>query len=99
MATDYSKLDAAILAIVSDRRCGAPFGLLNSGAVREESVMLAAAENKGRIPGRHTPPRRILDRRLQALRKSGRIRYQRKPEGWVLVRREVEIPEAGTNEA
>lgn len=92
MATDYSKLDAAILSAI-EAKAPVPFHVFAySGTVASESAALAHTE-------KNADAWRVVDRRLQAPRKAGRIRYQRKPEGWVLVRREVEIPEAGTNEA
>lgn len=76
MAHDYTALDAAILYAIKN---GAPalFSLLDF-KVRVHSAPLAHTDKQGQAW-------RVVDRRLQALRKAGRIRYQRKPEGWVLV--------------
>ncbi len=90
---DYAKLDAGILACIS-AGSGTPLTftrLCNLTSVRGESQMLATEANATKPPRLHIPSWRIVDRRLQALRKAGRIRYQRKPEGWVL----ATPPEAG----
>ena len=74
MAHDYINLDTAILAFVAEKP--ATFqGLAYRVALYSEAL----AESDP------APAWRIVDRRLQALRKAGKIRYQRKPEGWVLV--------------
>jgi hypothetical protein len=72
MAHDYTALDGAIIDRVAKGCVG--FTTL-CGAVLKHAESLAAHDP--------APPWRIVDRRLQALRKAGRIRYQRKPEGWV----------------
>ena len=74
MAHNYTDLDAAILAVIDN----APVTfLVVSREVAPQSEKLAAHDL--------APAWRIVDRRLQAMRKIGKIRYQRKPEGWVLV--------------
>lgn len=73
MAHDYTALDGAIIDRVAKGCVG--FTTL-CGAVAKHSESLAGNDK--------APAWRIVDRRLQALRKAGRIRYQRKPEGWVL---------------
>ena len=73
MAHDYTELDRAIINRVAKGCVG--FSAL-CGAVLKHSKSLAANDK--------APAWRIVDRRLQALRKAGRICYQRKPEGWVL---------------
>lgn len=73
MAHDYTELDGAIIARVAEG-CVSFSALLTS--VSKHSEALAKTDS--------APGWRIVDRRLQALRKAGRIRYQRKPEGWVL---------------
>ena len=78
MAHDYTELDNAILARVAE---GCVSFTALSGAVSKHSEALAKNDP--------APGWRIVDRRLQALRKAGRIRYQRKPEGWVLGTRAV----------
>lgn len=72
MKNDYTKLDAAIIAQVA-KGCVGFTELCN--VVEGHSKVFA---------GGYTPSWRIVVRRLQALRKSGRICYQKKPEGWVL---------------
>ncbi len=70
----YENLDAAIL-----RRIGAeptPFGELYNGCVRGYCTSIAGAEGKD-----SDDAFRVLDRRLQALRKKGRIRST--SHGWV----------------
>ena len=57
------------------------FTRMQVGSVREEAEKLSAA----RAPfSTHYKPAWRFDGRLQALRKAGKIRYQRKPEGWSL---------------
>lgn len=73
MKNDYTKLDAAIITQVAKGCIG--FTAL-FGVVDKHSRIFTDYK---------TPSWRIVDRRLQALRKAGRISYQRKPEGWVLV--------------
>lgn len=73
MAHDYTELDSAIISRVTE---GCVSFAALSGAVSKHSETLAKTDP--------APAWRIVDRRLQALRKAGRIRYQRKPEGWVL---------------
>ncbi len=85
MKHDYAKLDAAIL---SELTATTPNGFAQlcgnlSAANREANVLSGPDAFHG------TPSWRLIDRRLQALRKAGRIRYQRKPEGWVLVNTEA----------
>ncbi|MDT6993841.1 hypothetical protein [Burkholderia cenocepacia] len=76
----YEKLDALIVASID--ATPKKFASLNIGAVREESERLAREECRpttfGEIVGW-----RIVDRRLQAVRKTGRIRSTSK--GWVRV--------------
>ncbi|WP_342705200.1 hypothetical protein OHZ10_29420 [Burkholderia arboris] len=74
----YQKLDALILAAIDETP--KKFAEINTGAVRLES---------DRIGREETPPTafgdvvgwRIVDRRLQAVRKAGKIRSTSK--GWV----------------
>ncbi|UKV75199.1 hypothetical protein FOC29_28230 [Burkholderia vietnamiensis] len=74
----YQKLDALILASIDETP--KKFAAVNTGAVHEESERLAREECRptafGEVVGW-----RIVDRRLQAVRKSGRIRSTSK--GWV----------------
>ncbi|WP_104012226.1 hypothetical protein [Burkholderia anthinoferrum] len=74
----YQKLDALILASIDE--LPKKFAAVNTGAVREESERLAREECRpttfGEVVGW-----RIVDRRLQALRKTGKIRST--PKGWV----------------
>jgi hypothetical protein len=82
MKHDYSKLDAAILARIAAGRVN--FTQLQGGEVGQ--LARALNESAGdHVRGlRFKPAWRFVDARLQALRKAGRITYQRKPEGWVL---------------
>ncbi|RQZ89933.1 hypothetical protein DF053_08800 [Burkholderia cepacia] len=76
----FQKLDALILASIDDNP--KKFVAVNTGAVREESERLAREECRpttfGEVVGW-----RIVDRRLQAVRKTGKIRSTSK--GWVRV--------------
>ena len=70
--TKYNELDSKILTKISGHPT--PFSSLYVKDVAEECIRLATEENK-------PEPFRILDRRLQALRKAGMIRSTTK--GWV----------------
>ncbi|EOG9328785.1 TPA: hypothetical protein MIC13_22515 [Klebsiella pneumoniae] len=70
--TKYNELDSKILTKISGYPT--PFSSLYVKDVAEECIRLATEENK-------PEPFRILDRRLQALRKAGVIRSTTK--GWV----------------
>ncbi|KVO11739.1 hypothetical protein [Burkholderia ubonensis] len=75
----YEKLDALILAAID----GTPkkFAAINVGAVRQESERIGREESRpttfGEVIGW-----RIVDRRLQVLRKGGKIKYTSK--GWIV---------------
>ncbi|WP_438332893.1 hypothetical protein [Burkholderia pseudomallei] len=74
----YKKLDDLIVASIDNTP--KKFAAVNTGAVREESERLAREECRpttfGEVVGW-----RIVDRRLQAVRKTGQIRSTSK--GWV----------------
>ncbi len=73
MKHDYTNLDDAILTVVA------------SGPIAFHSLSCrVAAHSAGYAENDNAPAWRIVDRRLQALRKAGKIKYQRKPEGWVV---------------
>lgn len=66
--TPYSELDAAILKAITE-------GHRKFSVLRTAVESLAAPHAKKSRSPYVTPPWRIVDRRLQALRKSGRIAY------------------------
>ncbi|WP_175657945.1 hypothetical protein [Burkholderia vietnamiensis] len=74
----YERLDALIVASIDETP--KKFAAVNTGAVREESERLAREECRpttfGEVVGW-----RIVDRRLQAVRKTGKIRST--SNGWV----------------
>ncbi|HAT7495371.1 TPA: hypothetical protein ACGASP_003101 [Raoultella ornithinolytica] len=70
--TKYELLDSKIMNKIGGHP--APFSSLYVRDVAEECKKIAAEENK-------PEPFRVLDRRLQALRKAGKIRSTSK--GWV----------------
>lgn len=76
---DYTTLDAAIIQRIT-KAAPATFTTVFAykSKVMEEADTLAAADFE------KAKAFRIVDRRLQALRKAGKIKYQRKPEGWVI---------------
>ncbi|MDR8105595.1 hypothetical protein KPB04_28065 [Burkholderia cenocepacia] len=74
----YQKLDALILASIDESP--KKFAAVNTGAVREESERLAREECRPTTFG-EVVVWRIVDRRLQAVRKTGKIRSTSK--GWV----------------
>ncbi|KVV49689.1 hypothetical protein WK90_01755 [Burkholderia cepacia] len=76
----FQKLDALILASIDDTP--KKFAAINTSAVREESERLAREECRPTTFG-DVVSWRIVDRRLQAVRKTGKIRSTSK--GWVRV--------------
>lgn len=83
MRHDYTKLDAEILAELSTTTPKLSWRLWNVSRIKLASLAIAAAVNVNRGYWQKMPEQAPLDRRLQALRKAGLIRYQSKPEGWV----------------
>ena len=83
MKHDYTKLDSLMLARIAIQPPVKFTVLCHNRAVSAESARIADEGNAGKPARLHTPQWRIVDRRLQALRKAGRIAYQRKPEGWL----------------
>ena len=73
--TDYTELDAAILACLAAGP--KPFMIL-AEKVRVESEAVAAPDRFGKVHGW-----RVVDRRLQALRKAGKI-VPHRTQGWRL---------------
>ncbi|HDR9877504.1 TPA: hypothetical protein QDE50_10470 [Burkholderia cenocepacia] len=77
----YEKLDALIVASIDETP--KKFAAVNTGAVREESERLAREESRpttfGEVVGW-----RIVDRRLQAVRKTGKIKAT--STGWIRAR-------------
>ncbi|MEK7916605.1 hypothetical protein AAB988_29630 [Burkholderia contaminans] len=78
MTGKYEKLDALILEAISETP--KKFISVNAGQVRVESERLSKEESRPHICG-EVVGWRIVDRRLQALRKAGKIRSTSK--GWV----------------
>lgn len=74
--TDYTELDAAILERLADGPL--PFHALMARKVSEIANRLAKPDSHGVTTGW-----RVLDRRLQTLRKAGKITHDRKT-GWRL---------------
>ncbi|MGU2444383.1 hypothetical protein ACTXHA_28620 [Burkholderia cenocepacia] len=74
----YQKLDALILAAIDETP--KKFAGVNTGEVRAESDRLAKEESRPHICG-EVAGWRIVDRRLQAVRKAGKIRSTTM--GWV----------------
>ena len=68
----YEKLDQLILDRLNDRP--SPFSDIFTGGISEECEKLAARKHEGF---------RVLDRRLQALRKKGLIANVSCSKGWV----------------
>ena len=76
---DYTSFDASIIAAISSgaNTAGKLTALLRDEA---ESISVDTTKN-GEYP---QPPFRIVDRRLQALRKKGLLRFDRRADGWAL---------------
>lgn len=70
--TDYSKFDAALLASIGTRPRN-----FTELTTRRELVALVESLGAKSKSGHPVPTDRIFDRRLQALRRAGRIRYSR----------------------
>lgn len=70
----YHTLDREIIARIQDGHATA--SQIEGGAAGEEALNLQREL--------HSPSFRIIDRRLQALRKAGKITYDRRA-GWALV--------------
>ena len=87
MKTKYEKLDALIMGNLSCRSM--IFNDLFSGRVKDECRRIVDEENKnsGLPEWKYVWAERILDRRLQALRKAGKIHFlgSGKNAGWALV--------------
>lgn len=89
MKHDYTKLDAAIIAVLRDvDRPQMSWKLWADSRIKQACVTITDVVNVGRGYWQRMPEHAPLDRRLQALRKAGRIAYQRKHEGWVLAKEE-----------
>lgn len=78
----YRKIDEMILARLS--KIGPrSFSALLVGELATECKRVSAILSKEKRVGSATQYDRLLDRRLQALRKDGKIKYESK--GWLLV--------------
>lgn len=78
---DYSKIDAAILAALKDGP--KKFDGIQRGDVQIEAKKLETDDKAKRGTWSGTGAFRFIDRRVQALRKSGQIAYNTKT-GWAL---------------
>lgn len=72
--TDYTIFDKALTECI--RRGATQFYELNSGPLLKQAMALAKPDRRGDRDGW-----RVIDRRLQALRKAGKLTYDRKA-GW-----------------
>lgn len=84
MTNDYTYLDAAILECIKESQPVWFTGLLEDSRVKEEAASLEMNQRLPRFTSDRKPAWRFVDARLQALRKAGKIKHQRKPEGWVI---------------
>jgi len=84
----YSKLDAALLAVIAQLAPVRLHELNKAGRVKRQAEALETA-TKGRSAGTgdEVPAWRFVDRRLQALRRAGRIRFKSETgaHGWIIV--------------
>lgn len=74
MSTDYSAFDADLIAVI--RSGVSNFTSLSVGSLRTKADAIAKPDRYGDSAGW-----RVIDRRLQALRKKGALKYDRK-NGW-----------------
>lgn len=77
----YSQIDQLIIFRV--REGFSSFANIFSSNLKEEAERIAKEQSKGRTVRDRVDAWRILDRRLQALRKKGAIKYASKT-GWSL---------------
>lgn len=84
---DYTALDAAILEEIGQHQ-PVQFCDLYRQEVREIAALIAAADSIGKPKWQRVDEFRVVDRRLQAMRKKGLIAFSRRPEGWSLVKKE-----------
>lgn len=85
---DYSKLDAALVAVITQLQPVELYEILRARKVRRQAEALEAS-TKGRRAGTgdEVPSWRFVDRRLQALKRARTIRFQSVTgaRGWVPV--------------
>lgn len=84
MTNYYAYLDAAILACIEEAQPVCFGGLMEDTYVKQEAASLELNHGRLRFGSDRKPAWRFVDARLQALRKAGKIKHQRKPEGWVI---------------
>lgn len=82
MKHDYTSLDTAILKRIEETK-GARFCDITQSSISGDIVMRHAEELENH-PDEDAPAWRIVDRRLQALRRAGKIRHTGQKTGWVL---------------
>lgn len=81
MKHDYTALDAAIVKRI--REGAKSIGAIEQADVAKLTKAIADADNATRETWRSMPSWRVVDRRLQALRKAGKIKFVRGPgAGW-----------------
>lgn len=82
--TKYEKLDSLILSSIEAGRT--QFNQIFAGTVHDECERIAKAEGTTRSRW-GVDPFRVMDRRLQALRKAGKIRFVASGDGmgWQLI--------------
>lgn len=79
--SQYDKLDQLIIERLRTNGFALPFSHIDTRSVHEEAARLEKETGSDSF--------RIVDRRLQALRKAGKIRHARASEGgpgWVIVK-------------
>lgn len=83
----YAKLDTLILA--SLRKFPTFTELFSLPEIKAETERLVSVERARPNGNKSKDEWRFLDSRLQALRKSGEIEYQKVPAGWLVVDKKV----------
>ncbi|WP_156136057.1 hypothetical protein [Delftia sp. ZNC0008] len=84
---NYAKLDNLILSLL--RKYPTFAELFAQPEIRAETERLVSVEHARPGGNKSKDEWRFLDSRLQALRKSGEIEYQKVPSGWLLVDKKV----------
>lgn len=82
---DYSKLDAALLEVIRRSQPITFSGLYHGRILSLASELAAQSNREAKEAHQRIDTWRMVDRRLQALRKAGRIKHSRNPEGWTEV--------------
>lgn len=93
-AEKYKQLDEAILSFIGDTKAATgrngvkamSVEMMGHQPIQRETARLST-ETGPVFSHDHRPPFRVLDGRLQALKRAGKIRYSGARDGWAMVER------------